>query len=177
MCCRITFARASLMDGFATLIPRWRRAGSWVKWSIISRYKSCSGGGACRRLTRARWRRPWSISGFAVWRRSNVNRVPSEERYWAYMERVIIKSIPFLLTAVLLTSCGKTKAGPPVDNAAPVVVTTTVKKDIPVDVSAVGTIEAYSNVQVKSMIAGEITNVGFTEGQDVKKGALLFVID
>jgi multidrug efflux system membrane fusion protein len=93
------------------------------------------------------------------------------------MKSVIIKSIPLLLAAALLSSCGKTKAGPPVDNAAPVVVTLAVQKDIPVDVNAVGTIEAYSNVQVKSMIAGEITKVGFTEGQDVKKGALLFEID
>ena len=93
------------------------------------------------------------------------------------MKRVIIKLIPLLLMAVLLSSCGKTKAGPPADTAAPVVVTTAVQKDIPVDVTAVGTIEAYSNVQVKSMIAGEITTLGFTEGQDVKKGQMLFVID
>ena len=93
------------------------------------------------------------------------------------MKRVLIKLIPLLLMAVLLSSCGKTKAGPPADTAAPVVVTTAVQKDIPVDVTAVGTIEAYSNVQVKSMIAGEITTLGFTEGQDVKKGQMLFVID
>jgi multidrug efflux system membrane fusion protein len=32
-------------------------------------------------------------------------------------------------------------------------------------------------VQVKSMIAGEITRLGFAEGQDVRKGGLLFEID
>ncbi|MGI9101919.1 MAG: efflux RND transporter periplasmic adaptor subunit [Terriglobales bacterium] len=76
-----------------------------------------------------------------------------------------------------LTACGKTKAGPPEDTAAPVVVAAATQKDIPIEVRAVGTVEAYSNVQVKSMIAGEITKVGFTEGQDVRKGDLLFVID
>ncbi len=74
-------------------------------------------------------------------------------------------------------ACSKTKAGPPADSAAPVVVAPAIQRDIPFDVKAVGTVEAYSNVQVKSMIAGEITQQAFTEGQDVRKGALLFVID
>ncbi len=82
-----------------------------------------------------------------------------------------------LTIAALLTACGKTKAGPPVDTAAPVVVAAAMQRDIPVEVKAVGTVEAYSNVQVKSMIAGEITKEGFTEGQDVRRGDLLFVID
>ena len=77
----------------------------------------------------------------------------------------------------LMTACGKTKAGPPMDTAAPVVVATAEQRDVPVEVKAVGTVEAYSNVQVKSMIAGEITRVAFSEGQDVNKGGLLFVID
>ena len=82
-----------------------------------------------------------------------------------------------LAVAALLTACGKTKAGPPVDAAAPVVVAAAMQRDIPLDVKAVGTVEAYSNVQVKSMIAGEITKEGFAEGQDVHRGDLLFVID
>jgi len=82
-----------------------------------------------------------------------------------------------LAVAALLTACGKTKAGPPVDSAAPVVVAAAMQRDIPVEVKAVGTVEAYSNVQVKSMIAGEITKEGFAEGQDVRRGDLLFVID
>src|SRR5512147_2209459 len=93
------------------------------------------------------------------------------------MNFLLTRSIALLAALALLSACGKTKAGPPVDSAAPVVVASAVQRDIPVDVRAVGTVEAYSNVQVKSMIAGEITKVGFTEGQDVRKGDLLFVID
>jgi multidrug efflux system membrane fusion protein len=78
---------------------------------------------------------------------------------------------------LLLSSCSKTKAGPAIDSAAPVVVAPAMQRDIPLEVKTVGTIEAFSNVQVKSMIAGEITSEGFTEGQDVRKGDLLFVID
>ncbi len=78
---------------------------------------------------------------------------------------------------VVMAGCGRTKAGPPAETAAPVVVASAAARDVPVQVRAVGTVEAYSNVQVKSMIAGEITRLGFTEGQDVRRGALLFVID
>ncbi len=94
------------------------------------------------------------------------------------MTRPFTNRILFLtLLLALLTACGKTKAGPPADTAAPVVVSVATQRDVPLAVKAVGAIEAYSNVQVKSMIAGEITRVAFTEGQDVRKGDLLFVID
>ncbi len=94
-----------------------------------------------------------------------------------FTDRNLRIAVLVVLSALLLTSCGKTKAGPPVDSAAPVVVAAAIQRDIPVEVRAVGTVEAYSNVQVKSMIAGEITREGFKEGQDVRRGDLLFVID
>jgi multidrug efflux system membrane fusion protein len=52
-----------------------------------------------------------------------------------------------------------------------------VRKDVPLQVKAIGNVEPYSTVSVKSMVAGEIMQVGFNEGQDVKKGDMLFVID
>jgi multidrug efflux system membrane fusion protein len=44
-------------------------------------------------------------------------------------------------------------------------------------VHAIGTVEAYSTVSVRSMISGELIKVHFTEGQKIKKGSLLFEID
>ena len=79
--------------------------------------------------------------------------------------------------AVLAGCAGKSKAGPPAETAVPVVVASVTQRDMPLDVRAVGAVEAYSNVQVKSMVAGEIVNVGFREGQDVRQGDLLFEID
>jgi multidrug efflux system membrane fusion protein len=52
-----------------------------------------------------------------------------------------------------------------------------VQKDVPVQLRAIGTAEAYSAVSVKTMVNGQIVKVGFREGQDVKKGDLIFVID
>ncbi|HEY3346780.1 MAG TPA: efflux RND transporter periplasmic adaptor subunit [Nitrospirota bacterium] len=51
------------------------------------------------------------------------------------------------------------------------------RKDIPVQLRAIGNVEAFSTVSIKSLVPGEVTGVFFKEGQDVKKGALLFTID
>ena len=48
---------------------------------------------------------------------------------------------------------------------------------VPVLVSGLGTVQGYMNVAVKTRVDGQITNVFFTEGQDVKAGDLLFQID
>src|SRR5206468_5306867 len=52
-----------------------------------------------------------------------------------------------------------------------------VASDVPLTVTAVGTVEAIASVDVKSRIAGQILRVAFTEGQNVTKGQLLFEID
>lgn len=44
-------------------------------------------------------------------------------------------------------------------------------------VSAPGTIDAFERVQVTARVAGAVDRVAFTEGQEVKKGTLLVVID
>ena len=61
--------------------------------------------------------------------------------------------------------------------SVPVTVATAVQKDMPVEIAAIGNVESITAVQVKSMINGEITAVKFKEGQDVRKGDLLFTID
>ncbi len=65
-------------------------------------------------------------------------------------------------------------AGPPV---VPVSVAKATQENVPTELRVVGTAESSSNVQVKSQIAGELISVNFTEGQNVKKGDLLFRID
>ena len=60
---------------------------------------------------------------------------------------------------------------------APVTAAAVIQKTVPVQISAIGNVEAYSTVSVKSQIGGELIRVHFREGQDVKKGDLLFTID
>ena len=50
------------------------------------------------------------------------------------------------------------------------------RKSLPNVVEAIGTGEAYSNVQIKSLVSGELTGIFFKEGDFVRKGQLLFTI-
>lgn len=86
----------------------------------------------------------------------------------------IIISGVLLLT--LIAGCNK-KAPPPKRPAAPVSADTVVQKAVPVQVRAIGNVEAYSTVGIKAQIGGELLRVHFREGQDVSKGDLLFTID
>jgi membrane fusion protein, multidrug efflux system len=61
--------------------------------------------------------------------------------------------------------------------AVPVTVATAVQKTVPVQIRAVGNVEPYSTVSIKSQVTGVINQAHFKEGQDVKKGQLLFTID
>jgi multidrug efflux system membrane fusion protein len=69
---------------------------------------------------------------------------------------------------------GKGKGG---GGAVPVVVAAAVQRDVPIEVQAVGTVEAYTTISVKSQVSGQITNIFFREGEYVKKGQMLFSID
>jgi multidrug efflux system membrane fusion protein len=63
------------------------------------------------------------------------------------------------------------------DPLVPVKVATAVQKEVPVQLQAVGTVEAYATVSIKSRVDGQLMGIHFREGQDVKKGDLLFTID
>jgi multidrug efflux system membrane fusion protein len=64
-----------------------------------------------------------------------------------------------------------------VEDAVPVTISYVVEKPMPVELRAIGNVEAYSTVVAKAQIGGELMRVFFTEGQDVKKGDPLFQID
>lgn len=61
--------------------------------------------------------------------------------------------------------------------AVPVLVVTALQKSVPVQLHAVGNVEPYNSVSIKSQVTGVLQRAHFKEGQDVKKGQLLFTID
>jgi multidrug efflux system membrane fusion protein len=61
--------------------------------------------------------------------------------------------------------------------AVPVLVVTAVQKAVPVQLRAVGNVEPYTTVSIKSQVTGVLMEAHFKEGQDVKKGQQLFTID
>ncbi|TMB73929.1 MAG: efflux RND transporter periplasmic adaptor subunit [Deltaproteobacteria bacterium] len=62
-------------------------------------------------------------------------------------------------------------------DAIPVLVAIAAQKSVPVQVRAVGNVEAYSTVSIKSQVTGVLMKAHFKEGQNVKQGQLLFTID
>jgi multidrug efflux system membrane fusion protein len=61
--------------------------------------------------------------------------------------------------------------------AIPVAVATVERRDLPVYLNGLGNITAFNTVNVKSRLDGQLVQVAFREGQEVKKGDLLAVID
>ncbi|HEY3762873.1 MAG TPA: efflux RND transporter periplasmic adaptor subunit [Verrucomicrobiae bacterium] len=91
---------------------------------------------------------------------------------------IFIPAIFLALTAAFCASgCSKKKTPPPA--AAPVTVATAFATNLPVQIQPppVGHVMAYSTVTIHSQIQGTISEVYFKEGQEVKKGDHLFLID
>lgn len=59
----------------------------------------------------------------------------------------------------------------------PVLVATAATQDVPIMLSALGTVQAFNTVTLKPMVDGPLIEVGFKEGQAVKKGEVLARID
>ena len=79
---------------------------------------------------------------------------------------------------LLLPGCSDSKTSPQSGvGPVPVSIATSVQKDIPVEVKAVGSVEPFASVGIKSQVAGILEEVGFKEGDPVKVGDLLFRID
>jgi multidrug efflux system membrane fusion protein len=60
---------------------------------------------------------------------------------------------------------------------APVTVTNVVRQDVPVQISGIGNVRAYSTVSVMSENKGLLLRVGFKQGDEVHAGDLIFLID
>ena len=86
----------------------------------------------------------------------------------------------FLITILLaLTACEKsapvaTAAPPP---AVPVKLATASLRSVPLELKAIGKVEPFASVQVRSQVAGVLLKAHFTEGDFVKAGDVLFAID
>jgi membrane fusion protein, multidrug efflux system len=59
----------------------------------------------------------------------------------------------------------------------PVVAGPVTTQDVPIYLHGIGTVVAYNTVTVRSQIQGQLTQIAFTEGQTVRAGDLLALID
>lgn len=85
----------------------------------------------------------------------------------------------FVLPVVLclLGGCTKQQAAPPPSSAVSVTVGRVTQDTVPVQITAIGNVEAYSTVSIKAQVAGELVAVHFNEGDFVSKDQLLLEID
>jgi len=83
----------------------------------------------------------------------------------------------FFLVLLVASGCSKQQAAaPPRVTATPVVVAKVTQRAMPVQITAIGNVGAYT-VSVEAQVAGELLEVHFKEGDFVHKGQLLFTID
>jgi multidrug efflux system membrane fusion protein len=83
----------------------------------------------------------------------------------------------FVAAALAAAGCAKKDTRAAVKETVPVTVGTAARQDVPLEVRAIGHVEPYSTVALKARVGGEVTRVGFKDGQNVKKGDVLFQID
>jgi multidrug efflux system membrane fusion protein len=82
-----------------------------------------------------------------------------------------------------LAGCGRNSARPAAGPApagkggVAVRVAKAERRAVPLEIRAIGNVEAFASVSVRARVAGQLKKVLLTDGQDVKAGDLLFQID
>jgi membrane fusion protein, multidrug efflux system len=91
------------------------------------------------------------------------------------MTRPVIVRALVSLGLLPLIGCGR-KSAPP-NPPVPVTVGTAERRAVPFELAATGMVEPLQTVAVLPQVGGPLVQIGFTEGQEVKKGQILFQID
>jgi multidrug efflux system membrane fusion protein len=82
-----------------------------------------------------------------------------------------------LCLSLAAAGCGDASGNKEQERALPVRLVKVEKRDVPRILEAVGNVEAFSSVQVKSQVGGLIVEVPVQAGQEVEAGQLLFRLD
>lgn len=78
--------------------------------------------------------------------------------------------------AVAAVSCAEKKTKPK-EERVPVTVAEAVQKDMPVEIRVIGSVQPLSTVAIRAQASGQLMRVNFREGDDVRRGQLLFELD
>jgi len=107
---------------------------------------------------------------------------PRRRRTWRTLVGIVLVVALAALVGFGLTKCagGAQPASPFGRGARPTItvgIATATVGDVPITVTALGTVTPEATVSVISRVTGELQQVRFTEGQMVKRGDVLAVID
>lgn len=98
---------------------------------------------------------------------------------WVILLVLVLGGIWFYThrTASTAATAGPGGKGRGAGGPVPVVVGTVTKKDVPIYLEGIGTIQALNTVTVRTRVDGQLEKVAYEEGQDVKAGDVLAIID
>src|SRR5260370_33681864 len=82
-----------------------------------------------------------------------------------------------LAMSLFLSACTTRTAETAPNLAVPVTVAKAEQKTVPINLTAIGTAEAFSTVSIKSQVNAILEQVHFKQGDFVKKATLLFTLD
>ena len=104
-------------------------------------------------------------------------------RFWKIALIVVAVVVLAIVAVRLLHKPGGAGQGKPGDMGGkgnppvPVTVVPVVRENVPVYLTALGTVQALNTIAVNPQVGGQLLSLDFTEGQPVKKGQLLAQID
>src|SRR5882672_3617496 len=115
---------------------------------------------------------------------SNQVRTPDKLRPSKTRARIvqIVSVLVLVLLLLLLWRFLGDRSAPKATGAGrgevvPVETALVTQQDVPIQIKAIGNVEALSTIAVRSQVEGTLIRVAFAPGQEVKKGELLFMID
>jgi membrane fusion protein, multidrug efflux system len=94
-----------------------------------------------------------------------------------YAALSVLLLLPSIFTACSGSNSSPSRARANVVQTVQVTIAPALRQDLPIYLTGLGSIEAYYTVSLKSRVDGQLIVVKFKEGETVKKGALLAVID
>src|SRR5215470_16858936 len=91
----------------------------------------------------------------------------------------LVAGIAIAIPAIIFLrgSQSASAARPTSSSAIPVTVSAVSRRDVPIFLDSLGTVQASNTVAIHSQIDGKLQAVNFVEGQEVHKGDTLAVID
>lgn len=90
---------------------------------------------------------------------------------------LVALTVPSLVILGQILRPGEPRRLPADPPPVPVTIAVAARRDVPVHLNDLGTVQAFNTVTIRSRVEGELQQVLFKEGQDIRQGDLLAVID